>query len=72
MRVREDGRTRAGASGGVTHRRFAVAINLNAEGFEGGDLRFPEFGSAKLTCPFPKGLVDRYLKGLPVDPKSLL
>jgi peroxiredoxin/predicted 2-oxoglutarate/Fe(II)-dependent dioxygenase YbiX len=28
----------------VAHRRFAVTINLN-EGYEGGDLRFPEFGS---------------------------
>ena len=56
----------------MTHRRFAVSISLNSEAFEGGDLRFPEFDSVKLTCPFPKGLVDRYLKGLPVDPKSLL
>ncbi len=31
----------------VAHRRFAVTINLN-EGYEGGDLRFPEFGSQ--TC----------------------
>lgn len=29
---------------GTAHRRFAVSINLNAEAFEGGDLRFPEFG----------------------------
>jgi predicted 2-oxoglutarate/Fe(II)-dependent dioxygenase YbiX len=29
---------------GTAHRRFAVSINLNAEEFEGGDLRFPEFG----------------------------
>jgi predicted 2-oxoglutarate/Fe(II)-dependent dioxygenase YbiX/peroxiredoxin len=28
----------------VSHRRFAVTINLN-EGYEGGDLAFPEFGS---------------------------
>lgn len=28
----------------VAHRRFAVTINLN-EGYQGGDLRFPEFGS---------------------------
>lgn len=28
----------------TAHRRFAVSINLNAEAFEGGDLRFPEFG----------------------------
>ncbi|HEY8571134.1 2OG-Fe(II) oxygenase [Phenylobacterium sp.] len=28
---------------GTAHRKFAVSINLNAD-FEGGDLRFPEFG----------------------------
>jgi peroxiredoxin/predicted 2-oxoglutarate/Fe(II)-dependent dioxygenase YbiX len=29
---------------GSAHRRFAVTINLNANDYEGGDLRFPEFG----------------------------
>jgi predicted 2-oxoglutarate/Fe(II)-dependent dioxygenase YbiX/peroxiredoxin len=29
---------------GTAHRRFAVTINLNAQEYEGGDLRFPEFG----------------------------
>lgn len=29
---------------GTAHRKFAVTINLNAEEFEGGELRFPEFG----------------------------
>jgi len=29
---------------GTAHRRFAVTVNLNAEEYEGGDLRFPEFG----------------------------
>lgn len=29
---------------GTAHRRFAVTINLNAENYEGGELRFPEFG----------------------------
>ena len=29
---------------GTAHRRFACSINLNAEDFEGGNLRFPEFG----------------------------
>lgn len=29
---------------GTAHRRFAVTINLNAEDYEGGNLRFPEFG----------------------------
>ena len=28
----------------VAHRRFAVSVNLNTEEFEGGELRFPEFG----------------------------
>jgi hypothetical protein len=27
------------------HRRFACSINLNTEQFEGGELRFPEFGN---------------------------
>lgn len=29
---------------GTAHRKFAVSINLNSD-FDGGDLRFPEFGS---------------------------
>jgi peroxiredoxin/predicted 2-oxoglutarate/Fe(II)-dependent dioxygenase YbiX len=28
----------------VAHRRFACSINLNSENFEGGELRFPEYG----------------------------
>ena len=36
---------------GTAHRRFAVTINLNAEEFEGGNLRFPEFGSATYRAP---------------------
>jgi len=28
----------------VAHRRFAVSVNLNTEEFEGGELRYPEFG----------------------------
>lgn len=36
---------------GTAHRRFAVSINLNADGFEGGDLRFPEFGPATYRPP---------------------
>src|SRR5690606_25157281 len=30
---------------GTAHRRFAVTLILNSEEFEGGALRFPEFGS---------------------------
>ncbi len=31
----------------VAYRRFAVSINLNTEAFEGGELRFPEFGDQR-------------------------
>ncbi len=40
---------------GTAHRRFAVSINLNAD-YEGGDLRFPEFGSRTYRPP-PGGAV---------------
>jgi peroxiredoxin len=33
------------------HRRFAVSLNLNAEEFTGGDLRFPEFGARTYRPP---------------------
>lgn len=36
---------------GTAHRRFAVTINLNAEDYEGGDLRFPEYGPATYRAP---------------------
>lgn len=36
---------------GTAHRRFAVTINLNAEDYEGGDLRFPEFGPKLYRAP---------------------
>ena len=36
----------------TAHRRFACSMNLN-DGFEGGDLRFPEYGPA--TCRPPVG-----------------
>ncbi|NDF11364.1 MAG: 2OG-Fe(II) oxygenase [Proteobacteria bacterium] len=39
FRPHRDNTTRATA-----HRRFAVTINLNPEEYEGGNLRFPEFG----------------------------
>ncbi|ODT87967.1 2OG-Fe(II) oxygenase [Phenylobacterium sp. SCN 70-31] len=35
---------------GTAHRQFAVSINLNDD-FEGGDLRFPEFGSRTYRAP---------------------
>lgn len=36
---------------GTAHRRFAVTINLNAEDYEGGDLRFPEYGRRTYRAP---------------------
>ena len=36
---------------GTAHRQFAVTINLNAEDYEGGDLRFPEFGKRTYRAP---------------------
>ena len=36
---------------GTAHRRFAVTINLNSEDYEGGDLRFPEFGDRTYRAP---------------------
>jgi predicted 2-oxoglutarate/Fe(II)-dependent dioxygenase YbiX/peroxiredoxin len=36
---------------GTAHRQFAVSINLNAEDFEGGDLRFPEYGMRTYRPP---------------------
>ena len=38
---------------GTAHRRFACSLNLNPEDYEGGDLRFPEFGPR--TYRPPKG-----------------
>jgi peroxiredoxin len=40
---------------GTAHRKFACSINLN-DGFEGGDLRFPEFGPRTYRPP-PGGAV---------------
>lgn len=36
---------------GTAHRRFAVSINLNAEEYTGGDVRFPEYGSRSYRAP---------------------
>ncbi|MBV9931003.1 MAG: 2OG-Fe(II) oxygenase [Alphaproteobacteria bacterium] len=41
---------------GTAHRRFAVSINLNAGDYDGGDLRFPEFGP-RTYCPPTGGAV---------------
>ncbi|HYJ53089.1 MAG TPA: 2OG-Fe(II) oxygenase [Allosphingosinicella sp.] len=36
---------------GTAHRKFAVTINLNAEDYDGGDLRFPEYGQRTYRAP---------------------
>jgi predicted 2-oxoglutarate/Fe(II)-dependent dioxygenase YbiX len=36
---------------GTAHRRFAVTINLNSNDYDGGDLRFPEFGPRTYRAP---------------------
>ena len=40
---------------GTAHRRFAVTLNLNGD-YDGGDLRFPEFGQRTYRAP-PGGAV---------------
>jgi hypothetical protein len=35
----------------VAHRRFALSINLNSEAFEGGGVRFPEYGGQMYRPP---------------------
>jgi predicted 2-oxoglutarate/Fe(II)-dependent dioxygenase YbiX/peroxiredoxin len=42
---------RDNTTSGTAHRQFAVTINLNAEEYEGGDLRFPEFGRRTYRAP---------------------
>lgn len=44
------------ATPGTAHRKFAVTINLNAGAYEGGGLRFPEFGE-RLYAPPTGGAV---------------
>ncbi|MBM3573734.1 MAG: 2OG-Fe(II) oxygenase, partial [Alphaproteobacteria bacterium] len=36
---------------GTAHRKFAITINLNAEEFEGGELRFPEYSRDTYRAP---------------------
>lgn len=42
---------RDNTTNGTAHRRFAVTINLNAGEYDGGDLRFPEFGPRTYRAP---------------------
>lgn len=41
----------------VAHRRFACSINLNSEDFEGGEIRFPEFGNHLYRPPTGAAIV---------------
>lgn len=43
-------RHRDDATAGTAHRRFAVSLNLN-DGYDGGELRFPEFGPRTYRPP---------------------
>lgn len=47
---------RDNTTSGTAHRRFAVSINLNDD-FEGGDLRFPEFGRRTYRPPLGGAVV---------------
>lgn len=42
---------RDNTTAGTAHRVFACTINLNAEEYDGGDLRFPEYGSRSYRAP---------------------
>jgi predicted 2-oxoglutarate/Fe(II)-dependent dioxygenase YbiX len=42
---------RDNTTAGTAHRRFACTVNLNAEDYDGGDLRFPEFGDRTYRAP---------------------
>jgi predicted 2-oxoglutarate/Fe(II)-dependent dioxygenase YbiX/peroxiredoxin len=42
---------RDNTTSGTAHRKFAVTINLNAGDYEGGDLRFPEYGQRTYRAP---------------------
>lgn len=42
---------------GTAHRRFAVSLFLNTGGYEGGLLRFPEYGNALYSAPLGGAVV---------------
>jgi len=44
-------RHRDNTTRGTAHRRFAVSLFLNTGEYEGGHLRFPEFGNALFSAP---------------------
>jgi predicted 2-oxoglutarate/Fe(II)-dependent dioxygenase YbiX len=39
------------------HRQFACTINLNTDEYEGGSLRFPDFGPFEYRCPTGAALI---------------
>jgi len=41
----------------VAHRRFAVTFNLNTENYQGGAIRFPEFGDQRYRPPSGAAIV---------------
>lgn len=55
----EGGRFRAHRDdiGQVPHRRFALSLNLNTGAYEGGALRFPEYGPGLYAPPAGGGIV---------------
>jgi predicted 2-oxoglutarate/Fe(II)-dependent dioxygenase YbiX/peroxiredoxin len=52
-------RHRDNSNAAAAHRRFALTINLNGEAgsYEGGDLRFPEFGAKTYRVPSGAAIV---------------
>lgn len=49
-------RHRDNTTKGTAHRRFACTLNLNTGEYDGGELRFPEFGTRTYQAP-PGGVV---------------
>ena len=41
----------------LAHRRFALSLNLNKEDYEGGALRFPEYGEQRYRAPTGAALI---------------
>jgi len=48
---------RDNTTSGSAHRRFAVTINLNTEDYDGGELRFPEYGFRTYKPPTGSAIV---------------
>ncbi|MDP8915987.1 MAG: 2OG-Fe(II) oxygenase [Pseudomonadota bacterium] len=42
---------------GTAHRKFAVTLNLNTGAYDGGELRFPEFGARTYRAPLGGAVV---------------